>query len=298
MDRLRQIKTCLAAIFADLERRSFTFALFVAAARSFNRDHCMHMAAGIAYYAFFSLFPLLLGLIALASFLFQSAEVQDQIIRAAAQSLPGSEAFVRRNIEQVLMARGTIGIVAVVGLLWAAKAVFGAITTSLNLAWDVTETRSLWELTAMEVALVFGTGFFFAASLILTYVLELLSRLALPFLSLPLADLPFWTLIAAPFGIALNAVGFLLLYRFLPNTPLSFGDVWPGALVAAVLFEMAKRGYVVYTTRFTNYDLVYGPLAAAIALLFWAWLSGVILLFGAEVSARYTESRRGEGGEL
>ncbi len=292
MGRLQQIKSRLTATVSDLERRSFVFSVLLAAVRDFNQHHCTHLAAGIAYYAIFSLFPLLLGLIALASFLIQKPGVQEALITAASQVLPGSEQLVQRNIQQILIARGTIGIVATISLLWAAKAVFGAMTLSLNLAWGVPERRSFWELTAMQMALVLGAGFFFASSIALTYALAVVSSLPIPGFGSRLEDSFLGTLFTEPFILAIDFVAFSLLYRFLPCTRLSFRDVWPGALVAAILFEIAKNVYVFYTTDIANYRLIYGSLAAFIVLLVWAWISSAILLFGAEISADYDELRQ------
>lgn len=284
--------TRLSQALADLERRSFVLAVLVSGARSFDRDHCFHLAAGIAYYAIFSLFPLLLGLIALATLLLQSAEAQDAIINAASQLLPGSTDLMRQNIQQVLRARGTIGAIATVTLLWSAKAIFGAITTSVNLAWNVPETRPFWKLTAMELALVFGAGGFFILSFAITSIVAIVSTVPIPVIGPELARTPFWTVIAGILSLSLNTFAYLMLYRFLPATDLRFRDVWPGAVVAGILFEIAKIGYVFYTAQFANYQLVYGSLGAVIALLFWAWLSSAILLFGAEISAQYGRLKR------
>lgn len=84
---------------------------------------------------------------------------------------------------------------------------------------------------------------------------------------------------------------FALLYRFVPNLPLTFRDVWPGALVATVLFEAGRRLFVLYVATFANYASVYGPLSSVAALLVWAWVSGVVLLFGAEVASQHYQLR-------
>jgi uncharacterized BrkB/YihY/UPF0761 family membrane protein len=144
MALLQRILSRLTALQAELERRYFAFAVFMAAVRAFNQHHCPDLAAAIAYYAIFSLFPLLLGLIALASLFIQTAAAEDRIVSAVAQILPGSANLVRDNIALVLKSRGTIGLIAIVTLLWAGKAVFGEMTTALNLAWNVPETRSFW----------------------------------------------------------------------------------------------------------------------------------------------------------
>jgi membrane protein len=70
--------------------------------------------------------------------------------------------------------------------------------------------------------------------------------------------------------------------------------VWPGALLAAVLFEIAKAGFATYLAHFARYQVVYGSLGGVIALLFWVYISANILLYGAEVAAEYGHLRRGE----
>ncbi len=292
MGLLREFKKWLTGLPSVAAGRSFSLDVLLTAARAFNRDNCQHLAAGIAYYGIFSLFPLLLGLIAIASLLLQSADARDAVIRAASKGLPGSTALVQQNIDQVLAARGTISILAAVMLLWSAKGIFSAITTSLNLAWEVSEKRPFWKLTGIQMALVVGSGFFLALSLAITTTVALISNLSVPGLGSRLGDEPFWTLATEPFSLALSIATFLLLYRFLPCCEVRLGDVWRGAVVAGVLFEIAKSAYVFYATNVANYQLVYGSLTAAIVLLLWAWISSVILLFGAEISAAYTKLKR------
>jgi membrane protein len=91
----------------------------------------------------------------------------------------------------------------------------------------------------------------------------------------------------------LSFLAFTVLYWVVPATRVRLGDVWPGALVAAVLFEVGKAGFAVYLENFSNYDIVYGSLGAVAAFLFWVYLSALILLFGAEVASEYPRVRRG-----
>ncbi|HZA23426.1 MAG TPA: YihY/virulence factor BrkB family protein, partial [Dehalococcoidia bacterium] len=73
---------------------------------------------------------------------------------------------------------------------------------------------------------------------------------------------------------------FLLLYRFAPNRQMRWRYVWPGALVAAVLFEIAKSLFLWYLENFASYNQVYGSLASVIVLMFWAYLSSMLLNTG------------------
>lgn len=260
--------------------------------RGFNEDNCMHLAAGVAYYAVMSIFPLILGLIALSSLLLQSAEAQDTVIAGITGLLPGTGEMVRRNIDLVLRERGTIGVIATIILLWSATWVFAGITTSLNLAWNVKETRPFLRLTAMQLGLVLVVGFFLLVSFALTLLLQLLARLAIPVLGVRPFGADIWSLLAGLLPLSLTILAFFLVYRFVPNTRVASDDVWPGAITAGVLFVILENGFVFYTSNFANFRLVYGSIGAIIALLFWAWVSAVILLFGAEICAAYSTLRR------
>ena len=111
--------------------------LLLRAVEKSNADHAKDMAASIAYFSFFSLFPLLAGVIAGASLFLERAEIQAQLNRLLADEFPGSADFIRSNIETLIELRGAAGIASVVGLLWSASKMFGALTRGLNLALDL-----------------------------------------------------------------------------------------------------------------------------------------------------------------
>lgn len=288
----RRIPDRFDRLIENLERRSVAFAVFLAAVKGFNEDNCTHLAAGVAYYAFFSIFPLILGLIALSSFLLQSAEARDAMIAGITQLLPGTADVVRRNIDLVLRQRGTIGLFATITLLWSAKSVFAAIATAVNLAWNVKETRPFLRRTALELGMVFAVGFFLLASFGVSALFQFLRRLEIPVQGTRPIGGDIWSVLVLLLPIALSVIAFFLVYRFVPNIEVTSHDVWPGAITAGVLFAAAQNVFLLYTTVLADYELVYGSLAAVITLLFWAWISAVILLFGAEICAAYTSLRR------
>lgn len=109
--------------------------------REFLKDACMHMAAGIAYYAFFSLFPLLLGLIAILGIILEPTEVQERLLEMVLQVFPVSAGLVAHNVEGVVASRGALGLLSILGLIWSAMLVFAAIRRSLNRAWDLEKER-------------------------------------------------------------------------------------------------------------------------------------------------------------
>lgn len=248
--------------------------------QEFLRDDAISTSAGIAYYALFSLFPLLLALIALLSLFLDPAQVREQLIRMASQALPGSAGLVSENVNAVIEARGTIGLAAAAGLLWSSLAIFGAIRQALNRAWGVQRKRSFIGQKLLELAMALSIGLFFLASVAATAFFQVVARLGI-------GETVLWGLGQALLPLALSFLVFAVLYKVVPHTDVAWSDVWPGALVAALLFEAAKNLFAWYLSTFANYTLVYGSLAAVIALLFWAYLSAIILLLGAELSSEY-----------
>ena len=282
-------------------RRHMAIMLVIRTLQEMSDDDATHMAAAISYYALLSLFPLTLGLIAIMSFV-QDAPSPDTITSWVASFLPGSENLVKVNIESVLAVRGTIGLFALVGLFWAGSAIFGGITRSINRAWDVHTDRPLYLSKARQLVMAVLTGLLFLFSTSITTFLRVYERFAE-------INIPFGDMLAGPFGdilvsttsmailhassFVLVLMVFLMLYKYMPNTRTYWRYIWLGALVAAILFETTKNLFIIYLNTFTNFANVYGTLAPVVALLLWTYLSGLILILGAELSSEYGRIRRG-----
>ena len=282
-------------------RRRMVIMLIIRTLQEMSDDDATHMAAAISYYAVLSLFPLTLGLIAIMSFI-QDAPSAQTITSWVASFLPGSENLVKVNIESVLAVRGTIGLFALVGLFWAGSAIFGGITRSINRAWDVHTDRPLYLSKARQLVMAVLTGLLFLFSTSITTFLRVYERFAE-------INVPFGDMLVSPFGdllisttsmailhassFALVLMVFLMLYKYMPNTRTYWRYIWLGALVAAILFETTKNLFIIYLNTFTNFANVYGTLAPVVALLLWTYLSGLILILGAELSSEYGRIQRG-----
>ncbi len=256
--------------------------------RELSADDSTHMAAGVAYYALFSLFPLLLGLTAVLSFFVESQEVRTDLTDFVTDYLPGSEELITDNLDAVVGLRGALGVFSILGLIWSASAVFGAITRAVNRAWDVHRDRPAYIGKPRQMLMAFGVGILFALSLGAAAV----SRTAVRLAENDTVDLGFAAetlgrLLLQGASLALTVAIFLLVYKFMPNTKTYWRYVWPGAIVGAVLFEVAKGLFIVYVGSFSNFEHVYGSLAPVIALLLWAYVSSFILILGAEISSQY-----------
>lgn len=243
------------------------------------------MAAGIAYYALFSLFPLLLGIVAVIDMLGLSQPVQDSLFRMTGQFLPGSGGMVVGNIESVIESR-EIGLVSLLILVWSSSSVFEITHRSLNRAWAVEKERPFILSKLVDTGMAIGIGLLFLLSVGMSAVLNFAWQLTTPAIR-DLEGGTLWRLALGLTPLIVSFVLFSLVYRFMPDAKVRWLDAMLGALLAAVLFEFAKILFGWYLIFIANYSLVYGSLAAVMALLFWAYVSAVILLVGAEFAAAY-----------
>ena len=264
-------------------------------ARGIGAHQVGDMAASLAYYALFALFPLLLGLIVILSFFLDQEVVRGELETLLAKNLPGAQEIVTRNLDNVVRLRGAIGLVAFAGLLWSGSAVFGALTRILDRTWEVRDRHAFHIVRARSLVMLVGVAALVVLSLSSTTLLQLAAELA------EVERLgALGTFLASGARLLLQGsslVGSLLvptlLYRFAPSERIAWREVLPGALLAGLLFEAAKNVFVLYLSRFASFDLVYGSLASVIILLFWVYISGFILILGAEFGAALGRRRKG-----
>ncbi len=278
----------------------FVVRLLLRTFKEMSADDATHMAAGISYYALFSIFPLLLFLVGVLSIVVDPDEIRVRLIEMSSGYFPGSQRFIDDNLEAVLKARGAFGVFGVLGLLWSGSAIFGAVSRSINRAWDVHSDRPFIISKPRQLAMAAGVGLLFLVSLSAVS----LARLTDQFIAGELqgnAALSIWLVpvLFRALSLGLTAGMFLAMYKYMPNTRTYWRYVWPGAICGAILFEVAKNLFVVYLTRIAKFEDVYGALAPVIVLSLWTYVSGLILIFGAELSSEYGRLRQGvERGTL
>jgi membrane protein len=273
----------------------FVIRLMIRTVKETSDDDVSHMAAGVAYYALFSLFPLLLGLIAILSFFLESEEIQTQVIELTGGFLPGSDLFVQDNLDAALGLRGALGLFSVIGMLWSGSAIFGALNRSINRAWDIHTDRPIYKGKPRQLLMALGVGLLFALSFSSATVVrtaESLSQYDVPILGFLVQQIG--QILLQGFSFILVLAIFLLIYKFMPNTKTYWKYIWPGAVLGAVLFELAKNLFILYLERST-YQNIYGSITPVIVLLLWAYVSSLIVLAGAELSSEYGRMRNNVG---
>ena len=258
------------------------------AVNDFLDKNCPYLSAAISFYALFSLFPLILALISVSGYIYQSPSRETQLAEDISQLVPISTTFVEDTIRGVVNARHITGVAGIFGLFWAATVVFGAIRKGVNSAWGIRRPRPFFYERLIDFLLALGAGFLFMVSVSLSGVLGFFREITEVLSSNGGFDGAFiWDRVAQLIPALITFLIFLLLYRYLPNTKVRFREVWWAALLAAIAFEVTKMGFVWYVKTVPVYNVVYGTVGTVVALLTWVYISAIIFLFGALVTSRY-----------
>ena len=227
----------------------------------------------------------------------ESVEIAGVVLGTKELSVRSDNAVID-TIRGVSDVSGALAIVGLVGMGWAGSAMFGAIRKSLNIAWDTEVHRPVVQQKLIDLAMVMGIGILIGASVATTAALHAV-RAATDDALGPLSSNTsfFWAAILLVLPGIFSFTVFTLVFRFVPNAPTSFRDVWPGALLAAVLFELLTNGFAFYVANFNNYAGAYGALGGILLFLLWTYLASNILLVGAELAAEYPRVLRGDYDE-
>ena len=262
------------------------------AVNEFLADNCTHLSAAISYYILLSLFPLTLAAVTILGYFSRSQNISARVTQAIADVLPGSGQVLSDAIQGV--SRGgwsAAGAIAVVGLLWSGMGFFGAVRKSLNTAWGIKQPRPFLRERLMEFIMMLGLGALLIISFGLTAALKVIQAANISVFGHVLSNGLFWDAIVILTSVIITFVVFLLLYKFVPNTRVRWRHVWVGALVAAVLIEIAKNIFVWFVGHFATYNLVYGSLWTIVTLMVWSYISAMILLFCAKLISAFIKMR-------
>jgi len=265
--------------WAEILRRTFVDAIF--------KHNCVGMAAQLAYYFFFSLFPALLFLIAVASY-FPITTLIDEIVKALGQFAPPE--FLTIVTDQIRKISGdrqggllTLGILTA---LWSSSSAMTAIIDTLNHSYGVQEGRSWWKVRLVAIALTIGVALFVLVSFALVIVGPQLAEPLARAVGLGAVFEWTWRIFEWPLAFVLAAGGIALVYYYAPDVDQQWSWLVPGTLLATLFWLGASLGFRYYVINVTHYTETYGALGGAMVLLLWFYLSGFVLLLGAVLNAK------------
>lgn len=270
---------------ADIPRRAWWSILKRVVAQS-NEDRVMTEAAGITFYALLSLFPALTAMVSLYG-LFADRQTIMQHLADLEGILPqGGLTIINEQLQRLVSTpQEALGIGAIVGLgvaLWSANQATKAMFDALNIVYGEEEKRGFIFRTLLSLAMTFGMLCFVLLALSAVVVLPVLLRF------LWLGDTAEMALSLARWPLMLVAITILLavLYRYGPSREKArWRWVSYGGAFASVAWLIASAGFTWYVARFGNYDATYGSLGAVIGFMTWIWISGIVILVGAELNA-------------
>ena len=263
--------------------------------RAFSYHRTGRMAAALAYYTLFSLFPLLLLLLSIIGYLLDAGwpaaiDAGEYLVRVTEEVIPAAGSLVSGAIESIQIARGTSGLIGLLGLLWSASGTFN----HLHIALD--QIRGLDGIPAFRLTVKRrATSIAFVLSMGLLLLAAQALKIATHWLITLTDQIPgegaVYSVVTWVFPFIVAVLVFAVMYHTFPSLPISWRDVWPGAILAGIGWELLKWLFVFYTARFANWQAVYGPVAGVIGLLTWLYFSFVIILFGAEFAAALSRAR-------
>jgi membrane protein len=253
-------------------------------------DKAQRLGAALAYYAAFSIAPLLIIVVAVVDFLYKGTSltyIQSQIGTMIGSN--GAEAVVA-TIRGARASGGgvTATIIGILTLILGATGVFTSLQDAMNTIWEVTpKPRSFWadmlRSRVLSFALVVAICFLLLVSLVLSAVLAAVSeyfKSALPMLSV------FWPFVDIAISFAITTLLFASIYKILPDVDIAWSDVWIGAAVTAALFAIGKLGIGLYLGR-SSFSSAYGAAGSFLVMLAWVYYSSQILFLGAEFTKVY-----------
>jgi len=271
-------------------RSSSTFGLVLSTIRYLMRTEVHTFAFSVAANAILSFFPFVVLLMTLIRRVFRSPGMYEVVLQMLRDYIPAGQDFVIRNLNAMASARHPTQIASLVILLVTSSGIFLPLEVALNRIWGFQENRSYLGNQLISLGLAFWCGVLAMISIGMTAgnvaLMEFLLRGHGTFFVRMVGFL-----LMKVFAIAASIAIFFLVYWALPNGRVPVRSVLPTALIMGLLFEALKYAYIL-ALPWLNFAEVYGPFSLSVTLMFWAFLSGLLLLTGAHLSAyRHVQSK-------
>ena len=250
------------------------------------QDDALGLAAQLAYYFFLALFPAILCVIAIASY-FPLQNFTDEVVNSLGNFAPREMLTLIRD-QMVRIAQGRDGGILSIGLLgaiWSSSAALVAIIAAMNRAYDIGESRPWWKVRLLAIGLTIGLALFIVLSFGLIIAGPQLADWLAARFALGGAFVWTWKILQWPIAFALVVTGIGLVYYLAPDAEQCWVWITPGSLLAAALWLLGSLAFRYYVVNFGSYETTYGAIAGVILLMLWFYLSALVIILGAEISA-------------
>ena len=249
-------------------------------------DDILNLAAQQAYYFFFALFPALLFVVAIASFFPLQTLTDDVVARLSGVAPAAVVQIINEQLGQLGQQNsGGILTFAFLITLWSSSGAMVSIITTLNAAYDVTETRPWWKTRVIAIGLTVGIAVFILVSMFLIIAGPSLAERLANTLHLGEAFKWSWWVLQWPVVFALVASAIGLVYYFAPDVEQDWVWITPGSVLATLLWLVVSLALKFYYQLVPNANASYGAIGGIMVLMLWFYCSGIALLMGAEMNA-------------
>jgi membrane protein len=249
-------------------------------------DNCLGLAAQLAYYFFLALFPALLFLVALVSFI-PIAGLLDAITANLGRVAPGEVlSIIQDQILKIAHEKnGGLLTLGMLGTIWSTSSGLNAIIDTLNQAYDIQEGRPWWKVKLIALGLTIALAVFIVISFALVLVGPALAEQIAIRAHLGPAFALGWQVLQWPLIFVLVTLGMAMIYYYAPDAIQEWIWITPGSLFATTLWLGISLAFKFYVAHFTSYNATYGTIGGVIVLMLWFYLSALAVLVGAELNA-------------
>ena len=254
-------------------------------AKEVIEDDCVSIAAQLAYYFALALFPALLFVVSLASYL--PYDIVNDVVAALDPIAPPEVlTIIRKQLESIVAGDATsLLTISILGALWSSSGAMTSIVSALNRAYDIPETRPWWKVRLVSIALTIGLVVFVLLAFTLVVAGPNAGHWLTDWLGLSEVFDTLWIYVRWPLIFALATTGIAIVFYYAPDADQDWVWITPGSIATTILWVLFSLGFRLYVTRVGDYAATYGALAGAAILLLWLYFSGLALLIGGELNS-------------
>jgi len=267
----------------------------------FKEDNGTDWAAALTYYSVLSIFPALIAMVSIVGLVGDPKEVTRDLTEIVNEFGPSTTSNTFEGpIESITANRETAGtflVVGLVGALWTASGYVGGFTRASNVIYEVSEGRSFFKLRPLQLLVTLLQVLLLAAVALALVVTGPVAQKVGSGFGAGRAAVRLWDIAKWPVMAAVVLLAIAILYYASPNARLRrFASVFPGAVLAMVIWLVASAAFAVYVANFGAYNKTYGALGGVITFLIWIWITNVAIVLGAEFNAERERSHELDHG--
>lgn len=257
----------------------------------FQKDNVPLLGAAQAFYYLLSIVPMLILVLSIIPYFNIKP---DEAINMLTNVIPRETAEIfRENIVSIVdQPKGGLLTVGIIGTLWSASSGVNAFIKSSNQAYEIEETRSFIQVRLLSIVLTLGMIVALVVALALPVFGDAIIGLIQDTLYLPSQTVILFQVLRWAVSILVIGAILTVLYRYAPNKHLPFKEIFPGAVLTALLWQVISLAFSFYVSNFGSYSATYGSLGGVIVLMMWFFLTGIILMIGAEINVVHHKRKK------